>query len=147
MVACKLISQSCELVNLSLQQQFPKLYSFWSVWDVDLCLQSEQPNLPCYCSHNELVNISVCIPIIWGVSVSLCPKWVSFNDMMFASWSMWSFFISSIFLLKFLIFICSNLTPPGTSWNRYDGIYGKMFFLSLFISFSTCSETHIWFCV
>ena len=42
------------MVHLSLQQQFTKLYSFWSVWGLDLCSQSEQLHLPCYCSHNEL---------------------------------------------------------------------------------------------
>ena len=33
---------------------FLKLYSFWSVWDVDFCLLLEQPHLPCYCGNNEL---------------------------------------------------------------------------------------------
>ena len=90
------------------------------------------------------VNTSLLIPIISGVSMPPCPKWVSFNDIMSEFLKMLSPLISSIFLLKFPIFKCSNLTPPGILWNRFDPICGKMFFLGLFISFSTWSDTWIW---
>ena len=147
MMTCKLIQQSSELVHLSLQQQFPKLYAFWSVWDLALCLQSEQPHLSCYCSHNELWTY---LYLYLSYQELMCHYVLKeFHSVILCLYfeKMSSFFISAIFLLKFLIFMQSNFTPPGTSWNRFAGICGKMFFLSLCISFSTCSDTWIWLCV
>ena len=113
--------------------------------DLGSCLQWGQHHLLCYCSHNELLTHLYLYP---SYQELVCHHVLNeFHSLiLYVKFSqchhLW---ISSIFPFKLPIFKWSIFTPPEI-WNRLDlmAFCGKMFLLSLFISFSSCSDTWIW---
>ena len=150
MVACKLTHQSSGSFIFTATIFIIVLILICFGFSFLFTMRAKPP--PLSLQSQQSINTCLLIPIISGVSVSLYPKRVSFNDIMCEFFKMSSSLISSISLFKFPIFKWSILTLPGMSWNRFDGICGKIFslgFSSLFLHVLTYGFDFMcsWLCV